>query len=168
MNVLFMGSRVECPDCKKLIHVGTGGYKNLDAHRLSKGCRAAASFKAPSTPKAKLNYSLHKFFKPQVPLNHCVYPPKISCPSSRHLGPLETQLSPLATMTPGGATKIRAKLCQSQRGIYLLQKLEAAANRIPNDLQIATPQNCLAVSVADPHVCCVAKPGEEEDWPIIN
>lgn len=50
----------------------------------------------------------------------------------------------------------------------LLQKLEAAANRVPNDVPIATPRHRLAVFAADPLVYCVAKPGEEEDRPIVN
>jgi len=33
-SVLPMGDRVECPECKKLVHVGTGGHKSLDAPSL--------------------------------------------------------------------------------------------------------------------------------------
>lgn len=57
-----------------------------------------------------------------------------------------------------------AKSCQ--RGVSLLQDLETAINRIPNDIPSATPEHCLSIFASDPQTC-VAEPGED-DWVVLN
>ncbi|KAH9018990.1 hypothetical protein EDB83DRAFT_2197664, partial [Lactarius deliciosus] len=71
-QLFTFSSTLECPDCRKVVHVGTGGHKNLEAHRTSKPCRLASQPKKPE----KANQVLDSFFKPRVPLN----PSTVSAP----------------------------------------------------------------------------------------
>ena len=57
-----------------------------------------------------------------------------------------------------------ARICQ--RGLQLLQDLEAAINQIPSDIPNATPEDCLSVFAVDPRACVAET--EEEDWPILS
>ena len=51
---LAYGSRtLECQECKKFVHVGTGRYKNTDARCLSKGCVVSFKTSDPTVWKAK-------------------------------------------------------------------------------------------------------------------
>jgi hypothetical protein len=52
------------------------------------------------------------------------------------------------------------------KGVTLLQELEAAVNRIPQDIPIASAEHRLAIFAVEPHTR-VAEPGED-DWLIIN
>jgi hypothetical protein len=56
------------------------------------------------------------------------------------------------------------KACQ--RGVSLLQDLEAAANQIPSDTPSATSEHRLSIFAVNPHTC-VTEPGED-DWFILN
>lgn len=107
-------SRVECPECKKLVHVGTGEYINLDARRATRTVSRRGVAQHPSLsrhPLPQLKGKTQSFLtssKPQVPLNPLRgFDPRLSSthPKSRALrpelqSPLETQLRPLVTMTP--------------------------------------------------------------------
>lgn len=63
----------------KIVNVGTGGFKNLEAHRTSKACQSRT--KANLWNRAsKPNQSLDVFFKPRVPLN----PSTVSTPPPIH------------------------------------------------------------------------------------
>ena len=74
MKVKFTySSTLECPDCSKVVQVGTAGLKNLDTHCASKACRQAhcertkgAMLKKPPKP----NQVLDAFFKPRVAEMH--------------------------------------------------------------------------------------------------
>lgn len=72
-------SKLECPECKKTVHVGTGGYKNLNAHHTSKACQTCAKANKTFKPD-RPNQSLDMFLKPQVSLNSSM----ISAPSPVH------------------------------------------------------------------------------------
>ena len=191
-------STLECPDCSKIVQVGTAGFKNLGAHRGSKACRQARCKRTKGTMSkkpSKPDQVLDAFFKPRVPLN----PSTVSAPPPIRPGEASTpgaperytidcadalanaeptrrvMVSPLvlpdereASPSKGGVHResqaLRAKACQ--RGVSLLQDLEAALNRIPNDTLSATPEHRLSVFAVDPRTC-VAKPGED-DWMILN
>ena len=94
------------------------------------------------------------FFKPQVPLN----PSTVTAPPPIH--------------APSHADDSRAKgfifegpkICRT--ATQLLQDLEAAAKRIPNEVPMATQDNPLSVFAVDPRTC-VAEPGED-DWLTLN
>ncbi|KAH9011145.1 hypothetical protein EDB85DRAFT_1901324 [Lactarius pseudohatsudake] len=74
-------STLECPVCKKVVQVGTAGYKNLEAHQASKACRQSCREHAGTRPK-KPNQVLEAFFKPRAPLN----PSTVSAPPPIHPG----------------------------------------------------------------------------------
>jgi hypothetical protein len=76
------------------------------------------------------------------------------------------QLQPLASahhIPTMNQTRV-VKACQ--RGVSLLQDLEAAVKQIPSDTLSATPEHRLRVFAVDPRTC-VAEPGED-DWVILN
>jgi hypothetical protein len=146
-NVLPMGGRVECPESKKLVHVGTGGHKNLDVHRLSEVVsRSIFQGILYSTPK--LNYSLHKFFKPQVSLKSLRGFDPTSRPPTQNLEPFVQNFR---------APWRKSKQNSVKEAFNFFKNFEAAANQIPNDVPIAIPQHCLVVFAANPRAC-VAKP----------
>src|SRR5258707_13108431 len=72
-------STLDCPDCKRTVHVGLGGNKNLEIHRKAKTCHMDMKANQSSRP-SKLNQSLHAFFRPQVPLNRST----VTAPSLIH------------------------------------------------------------------------------------
>ena len=65
---------------------------------------------------------------------------------------------------PAGGQTQSVKACQ--KGVSLLQDLEAAVNRIPSDTPSTTPEHRLSIFAVDPQTC-VAEPGED-DWAILN
>ncbi|KAH9026800.1 hypothetical protein EDB84DRAFT_1272964, partial [Lactarius hengduanensis] len=69
-------STLECPVCKKVVQVGTAGYKNLEAHQASKACRQSGRECAGYQEPKKPNQVLEAFFKPRAPLN----PSTVSAP----------------------------------------------------------------------------------------
>ncbi|KAH9004151.1 hypothetical protein EDB86DRAFT_3208354 [Lactarius hatsudake] len=193
-QLFTFSSTLECPDCRKVVHVGTGGHKNLEAHRTSKACRLACRKHAntsgaqPKKPE-KANQVLDSFFKPRVPLNPSTVsaPPPI-CPGEsytltpeRHmelLGPAQEPApepapayeSPqeLASMPQGQwkAAQLPAQHALDKKGVSLLRDLEAAVKQIPSDKPSATPEHRLSIFAIDPRTC-VAEPGED-DWLILN
>ena len=58
----------------------------------------------------------------------------------------------------------QAKVCP--KAVQLLHDLEAAVNRIPNEMPHATQLHRLSIFAVNPRIC-VADPGED-DWPILN
>ena len=52
------------------------------------------------------------------------------------------------------------------KAAQLLQDLEVASNRIPNETPRATQAHRLAIFAVDPHTC-VTEPGED-DWLVLN
>ncbi|KAH9074231.1 hypothetical protein EDB83DRAFT_2312565 [Lactarius deliciosus] len=185
-------STLECPICKKVVQVGTAGYKNLEAHQASKACRQSCHERAGTRPK-KPNQVLEAFFKPRAPLN----PSTVSAPppihpggaftipeycaldctepladpeaASRVIEPFELESSkepPGQSQGQSTTGQLLAPLDAHHFPIRLLQGLEAAVNRIPSDMPSATPEHRLSVFAADP-LTCVAEPGED-DWLIIN
>jgi hypothetical protein len=194
-------STLECPDCNKVVQVGTTGYKNLEAHHASKACCQACSkrkkgdrLKKPLKP----NQVLDVFFKPHTPLNPSTVsaPPPIlptealtihpeycmldrtetnfhAKPSAKPTGQVtESSLKPLVwPLAQLGAcdfpTENQTQGAMScQRGVKLLQDLEAAVNQILSDTPSTNPDHRLSIFVVDPHTC-VAEPGED-DWAILN
>jgi hypothetical protein len=96
-------SQLECPACRKRVHVGTGGLKNLEAHRASKACQTRtkanlSQWNRPSRP----NQSLDAFFKPRAPLN----PPTVSVPPAIH--PADVGAISVCTSEPGANPKALA------------------------------------------------------------
>lgn len=94
----------------------------------------------------------------------------------------ETHLETLEQMgeavpLPVEAGKTQGKI-PCRKGIELLNKLEAAMTRIPNDVPLATPAHRLSVFSADPRSCVAsleqgADKGPEvddleDDWIILN
>ena len=158
-------SKLECPDCKKIVHVGTGGHKNLDAHRASKACQTRMKANCWNRP-SKPNQSLDAFLKPQVPLN----PSTISAPSPVHpaevLAKESDKIKVHASMhePKNKQAKEATKVCQ--KAVKLLRDLEAAVERIPDQTPRATQVHRLSVFAVDPH-SCIAEPGED-DWAIVN
>ncbi|KAH9036309.1 hypothetical protein EDB85DRAFT_2209149 [Lactarius pseudohatsudake] len=170
---------------EKVVHVGTAGHKNLEAHRASKACRLAcrkltdASGPRSNKPE-KANQVLESFFKPRAPLN----PSTISAPPPICLGESfiqtpERHIEPSAYDSPQGLTK-QASMPQGQlagtqlpkqhaldkKAVSLLWDLEAAVKQIPCDVPSATPEHRLGIFAVDP-CTCVAEPGED-DWFVLN
>jgi hypothetical protein len=67
---------------------------------------------------------------------------------------------------PGAEDPVSEGLKICSTATQLLRDLEAAANRIPDEMPMATQENPLSIFAVDPHTC-VAEPGED-DWPILN
>jgi hypothetical protein len=78
LNKFNAGSTLECPACKEMVHVGTGGHRNLESHRGSKACRATQKKVASrhTGRQSKPNNVLEMFFSSKVPLN----PSTVSAP----------------------------------------------------------------------------------------
>src|SRR5260370_31744369 len=72
-------STLDCPDCKRTVHIGLGGNKNLKIHRKSKTWHTDMKANQLTRP-SKLNQSLHAFFSPQLPFN----PSTVSAPPPIH------------------------------------------------------------------------------------
>ncbi|KAH9024039.1 hypothetical protein EDB83DRAFT_2205057, partial [Lactarius deliciosus] len=141
-------STLECPICKKVVQVGTAGYKNLEAHQASKVCRQSCRERAGTRPK-KPNQVLEAFFKPRAPLN----PSTVSAPPPIHPGgtftiPEYCALDCTEPLADPEAASRSKNICQ--KAVRLLQGLEAAVNRIPSDMPSATPEHRLSVFAADP------------------
>ncbi|KAH9177427.1 hypothetical protein EDB89DRAFT_1807214, partial [Lactarius sanguifluus] len=167
-------STLECPDCRKVVHVGTAGHKNLEAHRASKACRIACrKLTDASGPRSeKANQVIESFFKPRAPLNPSTVsaPPPI-CPGESFIQTPERHIGPSAYDSPQGLTK-QASMPQGQsaatqlskqhaldkKAVSLLQDLEAAVKQIPCDVPSATPEHRLSIFAVDPGTC-VAEPG---------
>jgi hypothetical protein len=165
----FMPSSVlDCPDCKKSVHVGTGGHKNLDAHRTSKACRTRAKVNQwPGTTRpSKPNQSLHAFFKPQVPLipSTVTAPPPIHADDQADDASCDALRGALGDAGNKRSISEGPKICP--RATQLLQDLAAAAKQIPDEVPMATHEHVLSIFAVDPRTC-VAEPGED-DWPILN
>ena len=171
---------MECPDCKKVVQVGTAGPKNLEAHRGSKACRRRANGAGSNKPETR-NQVLDKFLKPRAPLNPSTVsaPPPICSGKGKpvilapeHRRPASPMAeSPKEPSMP--ATTHRDQPTQEptqhvldERAVRLLQDLEAAVKRIPDNTPIATPEHRLSGFAIDP-LTCVAEPGED-DWLILN
>ncbi|KAH8992887.1 hypothetical protein EDB86DRAFT_2744648, partial [Lactarius hatsudake] len=163
-------SMLICPDCNEGVCVGFGGKKNLAIHHTLKACQrkqqGAQSSKskgpkrAPERPPKpdQPNHDLCTFFKPCVPLvpQTVVAPPLIHTDktSFRGLGDnLEVDLEtharvPLATPPSTSAGNTQRKTCQ--KGIELLNKLEATLTQIPDSVPLATSERQLSIFSADP------------------
>ncbi|KAH9013080.1 hypothetical protein EDB85DRAFT_1845294, partial [Lactarius pseudohatsudake] len=145
-QLFTFSSTLECPDCKKVIHVGTGGHKNLEAHRTSKACRLACrkhASGAQSRKPEKANQVLDSFFKPRVPLN----PSTVSAPPPICPGESFT-LTPKRRMEPLGPEP--AQETAPLPAPALLRDLEAAVKQIPSDKPSATPEHRLSIFSVDP------------------
>lgn len=186
-------SLLVCPDCSEAVCVGFGGEKNLAIHRTSKACqRKQKKNKAPERPNQP-NHDLRAFFKPCISLNPptVVSPPLIHT-DKRSFGELsdyqettleihkrhkdarleETREAPeMGAPLQVEAGETRKIPCQ--KGIELLNKLEAATTRIPNNVPLATPAHRLSLFSADPRFCVAileqgAEIEVESDWDILN
>ncbi|KAH9020793.1 hypothetical protein EDB85DRAFT_2094831 [Lactarius pseudohatsudake] len=163
-------STLVCPACRETVHVGFGGEKNLANHRTSKACQKKSQKIQSKGPKT--NQDLHAFFKPRAPLN----PQIVTTPSPIHADevkarakdvPRETVHAPDVSCNDLGKTsELLATKSPCRKGIELLNRLEAAAKRIPASVPLATPAHRLSAFSVDPHTC-VASP-EEDDWLILN
>ncbi|KAH9165586.1 hypothetical protein EDB89DRAFT_1825923, partial [Lactarius sanguifluus] len=150
-----------CPDCNEGVCVGFGGKKNLAIHRTSKACqrkqqgtessKSKGPKRAPERPPKpdRPNHDLRTFFKPHVPL----VPPTVVTPPLIHTD--ETSFKtharvPLA-MPPStsGAGNTQGKT-PCQKGIDLLNKLEATLTRIPDSVPLATSEHWLSIFSANP------------------
>ena len=187
-----------CPDCNETVQVGFGGLKNLAMHRTSKGCQSKQEKKkrAPERQsKVKQDHDLRTFFKARVPLN----PPTVVAPPPIHTD--ETSFSGLSEIpeleldTPG--TRKKAKKAHKEtpaetrveagvspllevggktpcpKGVELLDKIEVAIARIPDNIPLATPEHRLSIFSADPRswVASLEKVPEadfEGDWMTLN
>lgn len=166
-----------------MVHIGTAGHKNLEAHCASKACCKHAKGGKPSKPE-KAHQVLDAFFQPQAPLNPSTVsmPPPIrpeKCPGDKfalapdHMEPpsvvgLSKGLSMQATTHQGQSVtgQLSAQHILDKKAVSLLQGLEAAVEQIPSNMPNATPEHRLSIFAADPHTC-VAEPGED-DWMILN
>ena len=184
-------STLTCPECSRVVQVGTAGHKNLDAHRASKACRKLAS--RVMNRQEKPSQSIDTFFKPRAALNPSSVsaPPPIrpgkpfmltpECPlsDSEHLQacpqvptcPMTVSSGGLAvhaTTPQRGSTvgKLPVRHVLDQKAVSLLQELEVAVKRIPGDTPSATPGHRLNIFAVEPRTC-VAKPGED-DWFSLN
>ena len=178
-------STLECPDCSKVVQVGTAGHKNLEAHHASKACcmHTNGAKGARSNRPERNSQSIDAFFKPRAPLNPSTVsaPPPIH-PSKPFAVTPEYHRGPLADSEParpmaessGDLTVTQGMLTDDpptqhvldKEAVRLLQELEAAVKRIPSDVPTATPEHQLNIFAVDPHTC-VAEPGED-DWLILN
>ncbi|KAH9170291.1 hypothetical protein EDB89DRAFT_2190372 [Lactarius sanguifluus] len=187
-----------CPDCNEGVCVGFGGKKNLAIHRTSKACqrkqqgtessKSKGPKRAPERPPKpdRPNHDLRTFFKPRVPL----VPPTVVAPPLIHtdetsfsglsdnlevdLEVLETHARvPLATPpSTSGAGNTQGKT-PCQKGIDLLNKLEAALTRIPDSVPLATSEHRLSIFSANPHSCVASleqgpEVDLEDDWMVLN
>ncbi|KAH9167194.1 hypothetical protein EDB89DRAFT_2126133, partial [Lactarius sanguifluus] len=187
-----------CPDCNEGVCVGFGGKKNLAIHRTSKACqrkqqgtessKSKGPKRAPERPPKpdRPNHDLRTFFKPRVPL----VPPTVVAPPLIHtdetsfsglsdnlevdLEVLETHARvPLATPpSTSGAGNTQGKT-PCQKGIDLLNKLEAALTRIPDSVPLATSEHQLSIFSANPHSCVASleqgpEVDLEDDWMVLN
>jgi hypothetical protein len=172
-----------------VVHVGTTGHKNLEAHRESKACHKRAQGARSNRPE-KANQVIDAFFKPRVPLNPSTVsaPPPIrpgepfalaperregllAGPGSSPVRPMADssgELSVQATILQGRspASQLPTQLVLDKKAVSLLEELEAAAKQIPSDTPSATPEHQLNIFAVDPRTC-VAEPGED-DWLILN
>lgn len=183
-----------CPDCNETVRVGFGGLKNLAIHRTSKGCQSKQAKKLKRPPerrsKAKQDHDLRTFFKARVPLNPptVVAPPPIQTDEMSFSGLSDTLELELGA--PGTHKKVndahiemgvslKVPLAEAGgkppclKGVELLNKLEAAITRIPDDIPLATPAHRLSVFSIDPRswVASLEQDPEadfENDWMILN
>ncbi|KAH9170461.1 hypothetical protein EDB89DRAFT_1814620, partial [Lactarius sanguifluus] len=145
-------SMLECLDYRKVVHVGTAGHKNLEAHRMSKACRIqCCKLTDASGPQSeKANQVIESFFKPRAPLN----PSTVSAPPpiwpSAYDSPQE--LTKQASMPKGqsAATQLSKQHTLDKKAVSLLQDLEAAVKQIPCDVPSATPEHQLSIFAVDP------------------
>ncbi|KAI9511487.1 hypothetical protein F5148DRAFT_968127, partial [Russula earlei] len=130
----------ECPDCGGDIQVGTGGQKNLDIHCTSEPCHAERGQQKSCTwpkpkPEAKLNWSLHSFFKAKATSN----PPLVSVPAPIHAPKVgaeqntdaDNNLRLLEVMPRSNFTMDKAGACMIAS--KLLSQLCIAIEQIPSD-----------------------------------
>jgi hypothetical protein len=182
-------STLVCPACDETIHVGFGGEKNLVIHRTSKACKTKSQKKSKGSKNAKPNQDLHAFFKPRMLLN----PPTITAPAPVHADEIkartkdgmscETSNITVSCNDPGetaremGTPSLRplaspnaAGKSPCQKGIELLDRLEAAAARIPASVPLATPDHRLSGFSADPRDCAASLEEDdiEDDWAALN
>jgi hypothetical protein len=149
---------------------------------------------------AQPNHDLRAFFKPRAPLNPptVVAPPPIHTDETsfsalsknleNELGTLEThkkkahQETPAETQVEMGVpihmdTSMDACVdtgkTPCRKGVELLNKLEAAVTRIPDNVPLATPAHRLSVFSVDPHSWVVGLEQDpevefEDDWMALN
>ncbi|KAI9432593.1 hypothetical protein H4582DRAFT_2132159 [Lactarius indigo] len=79
---------------------------------------------------------------------------------------------PLGMPPPANAGNTQGKT-PCQKGIELLNKLEAALTRIPDSVPLATSEHWLSIFLADPHSCVASleqglEEDFEDDWMVLN
>lgn len=158
--------------------------------------------RAGQSKVAQPDHDLRAFFKPRVPLNPptVVAPPPINTDETSFSGlskSLEIELGTLETHkrvkktheeTPEETSSemqvemgaplpkplhIEAGKAPCPKGVELLNKLEAAVTRIPDNIPLATPAHRLSAFSVDPHawVASLVQDPEEDfegDWMILN
>lgn len=190
-----------CPECNETVKVGFGGTKNLAIHQTSKACQSKRGNKrlkrAPErqSQAKQPNRDLRTFFKARVPLN----PPTVVAPPPIHTD--ETRFSELSDHleleldAPGTHKKVKRAHHESSaevgvllkaplpmetggktpcpKGVELLNRLEAAVTRIPDNVPLATPTHRLGIFSVDPRswVASLEQDPEadfEDDWMVLN
>jgi hypothetical protein len=161
-------SMLKCPECRADVQVGTGGHRNLEIHRASKACHAECSWqKAWPKPEARLNQTLHSFFKaratPNLPLVSApppIHAPRISTEPTVNKNSALTPLDPSPptdlTNPRGGETEMCAIASE------LLSRLQRAVERIPSDKPLATVEHWLNEFSNDPST--LVQGPTNDDW----
>lgn len=156
-NGFTVDSHLQCAQCNANVHVGTGGYRNLELHINSKACKDRQKTEAQTEKKSK---SLLSFFGPRKPTKQNV--PRVATPPLVHAEPIQQINTAGQTLLPPSPQKIQdehdATLLQTDKDTYLfdkskgcphaigiLQKLQEKMDLIPKETAPAGPEHPLAV-----------------------
>ena len=140
-------STLLCKTCNTNICVGTGGLANLEIHKKSKKCsKLAEKTKAEKEEeKKKGKHSLRSFFGP-------VQPKRLVAPTTRP-PPKVIPTGPHHMLRDARPLQVQEKVLQHGQCVHtteLLERLQAAANRIPRSIALAGDDHPLAIFSADP------------------
>ncbi|KDR76610.1 hypothetical protein GALMADRAFT_139524 [Galerina marginata CBS 339.88] len=172
-SAFTVDSHLKCEQCNVDVHVGTGGYRNLELHIASKACKDR--HKAAAKPEKK-SKSLLSFFGSQKPTKPVV--PRVKSPPLVHadaITPIDTpgQIPPLLSpqeiqsrhltqpIVPIG-NELASQECPHALGI--LRRLQEKLASIPNETALAGPDHPLAVFSEHPVECANRAGRPEDDW----
>ncbi|KAF9459007.1 hypothetical protein BDZ94DRAFT_1225323 [Collybia nuda] len=152
-------SKIVCPDCSEEVQVGTGGERNLDIHRSSRGCKTASKRIALWKPRTHPDQPLHAFFQPKA----AIIPSTVSEPPPIHAPVVELRLAcPELEQTTWPDDLGILKPCRE--GVQWLEILRAKMDYVWADIPQATSDNRLACFGGHP----AAHTGpESKDWELV-
>ncbi|KAG6849113.1 hypothetical protein H0H93_011212 [Arthromyces matolae] len=153
-NIYNVNSILRCPDCNEDVKVGTGGTKNLEIHRNSKGCRTKQADQTQKDSQKKSQRTIMTFFQKERPKN----PSTVREPPLVHAIPLPA-IQPAILSTSQSLTA--PGVCADAE--RLLIRLDSAVETIPMDLPMASSDHCLAPFAGDPKQAITAEPASD-DW----